>query len=517
MRSPRVAAYTFEIVLDEPLSIADPQALGLRERLGAVASEGAEDSQAPRIPVTADPWGAPIVRGTAVFGPLRAHFARYPLRDARQVALKTISSAGATRDNHSFQPASLADLVCGSLPEELESTVEPMTGAQEVGTKRALRPSALRVIGTSLTAPGPASGGHRTAINRRTGTGEVSKLFGRDALDDARIEVTLTLDLDILAEAIHDLWPAAAQRPATPNGVIGALSAALSAWSPSLGGQRSIGFGSARTDRLRCGMQDPIPLRTLVAAKDTVSLFREIADDIPSPSKELLVCDPPPDNDRWRLTVPLRTCDPLLISPTVRTSADGHSNVRESARVITGATWKGVIRSRAEFILRTCDIYACESSTETCRECPTCVLFGSSPGDLAADPSHSGSPGLVRFGNSAITGEDRPLVLNHVAIDRFTGGAAEAKLFASSGPRLGSTCTLEVVQRDPDQPVPTWASALLILAIRDLVEGYVGVGSSTTRGYGTVAAVGLLPTVPPRWLSNLKDSLHTRPYAQESP
>ena len=165
---------------------------------------------------------------------------------------------------------------------------------------------------------------------------------------------------------------------------------------------------------------------------------------------------------------------------------------------VPGSSWRGLFRARAEFILRSCGIDACRSSDRTCGQCPTCGLFGWAP---APDdpPERQGATGLVRFHDSVVSGER--LDYNHAPIDRFTGGAAEAKLFERGSWRPGATLTLTVEQVSTRRPVPGWARHLLALVARDLHDGLVGVGNSTTRGYGTVALTdpGALPAVPPGW------------------
>jgi CRISPR/Cas system CSM-associated protein Csm3 (group 7 of RAMP superfamily) len=98
---------------------------------------------------------------------------------------------------------------------------------------------------------------------------------------------------------------------------------------------------------------------------------------------------------------------------------------------------------------------------------------------------------------------------DHVAIDRWTGGAAPGRLFATLAvePSLPSTPTqpwgasstivldvnLERVaqvagghydRRDAQQAT----IMLLVLLLRDLAEGWIGIGHGTSRGYGEIMA-----------------------------
>lgn len=520
MRSARFAAYSFTVTFDEPLSVADPLNLGIDEKMKtATLRERHESDQPPTaaVPVTTDPWGRPIVRGTSIMGPLRAHFARYLLTPAVDIHLRSIDSrtGNATKTT---RRATLADLVCGSEPEELTQGVGPTSKPN-----RALRPSPLRVVTAQLRSPVSAVSSHRTAINRCTGAGETHKLFGREALERAVVSVVLALDLTSLEFAIGQLHlkdsshaagesPSADQRAALVGKIISDVELALREWQPGIGGLRSTGVGAGKITDLTWGSADPLGLEELFGATDSLNLYRGIAAQGRSRATHLEVCQAAPTVDPWTIGVDLVAVDPLFVSP-VRTPGTDRQNIRTGSDRVTGATWKGLIRSRAEFILRTCGVFACMSSTMPCGECPTCIIFGSTPEDGQGLADVGGSPGLVRFLNSAIIG-GTDVHLDHVAIDRFTGGAADDKLYQNRSCPPGSTLSLTVSQRDRDWPVPEWARNLIVLAIRDITEGYVGVGNSTTRGYGTVHAKTNLPTVPDSWLDDMKRETTTKPYAE---
>ena len=65
--------------------------------------------------------------------------------------------------------------------------------------------------------------------------------------------------------------------------------------------------------------------------------------------------------------------------------------------------------------------------------------------------------------------------------------------------------TLVVEQLSPCRPVPVWGHELLSLVLRDLHDGLIGLGNSSTRGYGTIAlrdSDGLLETAAD-WLTRV--------------
>ncbi|WP_405526731.1 RAMP superfamily CRISPR-associated protein [Streptomyces canus] len=93
---------------------------------------------------------------------------------------------------------------------------------------------------------------------------------------------------------------------------------------------------------------------------------------------------------------------------------------------------------------------------------------------------------------------------DHVAIDRWTGGAAEGLLYSVLEPhglswqpitltldlrRLTSAPTADAVQADA-------ALALLLLVLRDLKAGRLPLGGATNRGMGDVAVEQILLTFP---------------------
>ena len=91
--------------------------------------------------------------------------------------------------------------------------------------------------------------------------------------------------------------------------------------------------------------------------------------------------------------------------------------------------------------------------------------------------------------NASLSGKDLRFVANtHVAVDRWTGGAAEGLLFSVLEPQVTGDVWEPIVfdinvgrldQADE-------ALTLILLLLRDLCDGWIGFGAEITRGMGAV-------------------------------
>ena len=70
------------------------------------------------------------------------------------------------------------------------------------------------------------------------------------------------------------------------------------------------------------------------------------------------------------------------------------------------------------------------------------------------------------------------------AIDRFTGGVAEKKLFPEK--TVTSRARLVIGQLSGVEEHHAWVLRALLLALRDLQEGYLGIGGRSSTGLGSV-------------------------------
>ncbi|MEP6715741.1 MAG: RAMP superfamily CRISPR-associated protein [Terriglobia bacterium] len=117
-------------------------------------------------------------------------------------------------------------------------------------------------------------------------------------------------------------------------------------------------------------------------------------------------------------------------------------------------------------------------------------LFGDVAGGRAVK-------GRIEICEGRLAGEARPVYLDHVAIDRLTGFAADSKKFSTCGlesPAFTTSIRLRFDARQDrggeEHARPGLrALALAAFAIRDWMEGMLWCGGATSRGYGYMKSV----------------------------
>lgn len=193
-----------------------------------------------------------------------------------------------------------------------------------------------------------------------------------------------------------------------------------------------------------------------------------------------LVNDPPPRPARE-------------VRPEERSAAHRPRRDHDGRTLLPAKSVRGVLRSRAERIIRTlsddtrrhaCRVddqrFACEAirdPVEVARLCLACRVFGA-PGWRAP---------LAVSDFTLIEERSAGLRQEFVAIDRFTGGGVERLKFSAQpaiDPHFSGRIELDLARSEP------WMIGLLALVLRDLCEGDLNFGFGAAKGYG--AAVGLI-------------------------
>ena len=297
----------------------------------------------------------------------------------------------------------------------------------------------------------------RTRIDRERGAAAERGLFRAEEVDPGDATSPCTVMIYLRRE--HD----------GATDVIRPLADLLRGWGPRIGGGRSIGMGQATITEVKhrtFNLDDKEPVRDLLMASG--SPFRRV---------DALLDDKQANVERVTGT---ETKPYLEATLTV-----GFLAVTDTfADRIHGSTWKGLLRSRVEFIGRSLgynDVCGADTVEQEgkqkqadwagCGKCAVCRVFGS-----------AARPGIWEFTDSPWSGK-QVLERQRIAIDRFTGGVRDGALWPQLyvkdvGLRL-------VVNGVAPQPEDDWVRLALLHAVHDLDDGLISVGPEGAAGYGT--------------------------------
>ncbi|MDT5024985.1 MAG: hypothetical protein QOE61_1411 [Micromonosporaceae bacterium] len=332
--------------------------------------------------------------------------------------------------------------------------------------------SRLWFLGTSFAAHDGAVDTEvvgQTAIDRHRGAATANTLrYSRSVATAGRITAYLRLDgrLDDQAQQ------------------------ALAAWQPHIGRDRTTGAGRAHLGQLRHGEIDPSTpegMRTW--------LTHTGADLIEAVATHTVT--PPAPPGPW-YSVELSIVDGLLVGDP-RPTGPARPRQRNGRSLVPGSAWKGIFRSRVEFILRS--LYGPDAvchTTTGCGACVTCDVFG-----------HQGHRGRLAFADSLVQPTDPTgpaQIRTHVGIDRVTGGARDSLLYQTV-PITHGQLTLRI---DQLAPVEHWVRNAITHVLRDLHDGLIGVGSRVTRGLGTVRVASEVEPLEPVHVPQLGPHLNSR-------
>ncbi|WP_407286463.1 RAMP superfamily CRISPR-associated protein [Streptomyces sp. BP-8] len=346
--------------------------------------------------------------------------------------------------------------------------------------------SPTRVLGTRLTLPEPPVMRRRhTAIDRHRAAAKATTLHDRELLPPGT-ELTCWLRIDT---------------ETTESALVDEVIELLGAWRPRIGGGRTAGYGRAELITVRHRVID-------LSTRDGLHHWLTVGGPQVVDDQATVVYDraqqaggAPDEPYLFGRPLEFRIADALHVgSGTFAERSGRRTGVAQVLRdhedtpLVPGSTWKGVLRARVEYILRSVGIgNVCTSVKDgaagSCGACVVCEAFGwtERPGATTHDdgqPSKSvGARGRLLFADSPLR-EGSVKVRNHVAIDRVFGGARDEALYTEEAVE---DCHLALHIRH-DGAVPHAVRAALVLALADLADGAIGIGGGTTRGYGTLAA-----------------------------
>jgi len=361
-----------------------------------------------------------------------------------QSALETLRDADG---KPALPPSSLA----GSFRAGIKEAARELLMGQEKTKdgEREFRASALWFLGTRLTG----DGGGQPEIRSRTATAVDRKR--RAARNHGSHDVEEVYDTGTIQLYLrHEGDPAKALR-------------LLGQWRVTIGGGISTGLGRAEVTAIR--------YRTLDLAEPADLLARvSLRDAGPDALDALLL-----GGADHAVTAGE---SPTLLEATIRVEGlnlptqNPDDQLKPEERWFHGTRWKGILRGRVEYIGRSLGLDVCGAEDQQwrgCGRCAVCEVFG------------SGETGVGRWSfHFTPLKPDQQTGRTRNAIDRFTGGVADKKLFPER--TVTSRARLVIGCLSGAEAHHAWVLRALLLALRDMQEGYLGIGGRTSTGLGSV-------------------------------
>lgn len=251
-----------------------------------------------------------------------------------------------------------------------------------------------------------------------------------------------------------------------------------------LGARTRRGFGKAAVEGTwtwkRFNLEHPEGIRAWIAESEETAPERwrgaSQSGDLVALAAALQVPLPAPTNGSWRrISLQLQIVGSLLIrSPSNGPADHGHLHAINGGPVLSGTSLAGALRARCLRIVRTLEVG--DDLVEG--------LFG--PRTIR---SGGGRASRLRVEETSIQG-GQTLRHSRVRIDPWTGGAAEHLLFTEE-PWFGGSVQPVLWWQPPEEPQREQAErALLLLVLRDLASGALGLGGETSIGRGLFSPAG---------------------------
>lgn len=163
---------------------------------------------------------------------------------------------------------------------------------------------------------------------------------------------------------------------------------------------------------------------------------------------------------------------------------EGTGSVQYNRAILTGSAVKGAIAHRVAYHFnRLTGAFAGEVKPEECtgtNNRAVKALFG------CEKTGETGQRGRVIIGDLFLDNPGPQKILNHVSIDRFTGGARtlEGALFDEKPYYGGESFTLKVAIHESDVFEEKQIRQALAAALNDLADGRLAIGAGAGRGNG---------------------------------
>lgn len=339
-----------------------------------------------------------------------------------------------------------------------EGLFGPAPGASRLAT------SPWWVLGTVVKGA-EISQRQRTRIDRKRGSAAEKGLFRAEEVGPSGTEATA---ITVYLRREHESADA-------KTDIVDPLAAALRGWCPQVGGGKSVGLGRAEIGEVVHVTVD------LDQSHDLLKLLNAAGGPVQRVDALL------EKGTRLEAAEYQSRSTPYL---TAEVKVDFLAVTSSFADRIDGSTWKGLLRSRVEFIGRSLGFEPCGADPQEeavtvaghpagkqkradgtgCGECEVCRVFGSSQ-----------RPGIWQFRDSPWTMQATH-ERQRIAIDRFTGGVRHGSLWPQ---QYVSDVSLALqIDGTAPQPGDDWVRLALLHALRDLDDGLVSVGPEGAAGYG---------------------------------
>ncbi len=414
--------------------------------------------------------GEYVIPGTSLAGALRN-------------VVERLSGTEREKSCIQYQDNPSKDKPCGCRVCKLFGDVQPR---ENDDLDNAAQASRLRIFDAEFTKPRLRTVDSVGIHRRRRSARDARKFDYRQILPDSK------LSIEVRGEGLSDQeieWVSAGLR-IIATGQVG------------LGGRTARGNGFLKADAARChidrrSLDNPEHLldSVLLCNNDRAAWKTPVAKSLSKFPGAALSIPNRISTSFFIATAPDAT---LLISDPMQQAATGFDAAQ---RKLTGlpelpaSSLAGVLRSGAERIVRSLGGIACDPNDKHCPApkkgpadndtpfCLPCRLFGN---------VNWSSRLTVRV---IACGQQTHLVpFDHVAIDRFSGGAADQKKFDAMAVARGMFKVDFVIDRVADRGSAQWMIGLLTLVLRDLHQGRLTVGRGSSKGHGRVQLAG-----EPRW------------------
>ena len=321
--------------------------------------------------------------------------------------------------------------------------------------------SAVEILGATLVNKKPETlKRHRTAINRETGAALNRMLRNEEIVEPTSYRIIVQ----------------AQGRASDKYSYVSQFDKVLEEWQPQLGRGRSVGLGRGKVEkamRISLNLASYEGLQWWLFEKQ--GFFDSALENVPEKLDGKIERDSlsiKSNTETAHITVKFELKEPVHVGFEKPESGEIPIYQQFGHPAIPATSWKGIFRHRVETIITLVDSYDLANDVAN-------VMFGSS----------DTGRGLLRFRDSYFVDtndkkldEGRLQRREHVAIDRFSGGAKDSAKFTWQCVPQGFLAELAI--DFPDKEKYSECNNLIKHVVRDIHDGMIGIGAGISRGYG---------------------------------